>query len=292
MNYLIIGGTGTLGQAVIKELLSHYDDPSLRIWCFSRDEHKQSKMKKEFADNRIKFILGDIRDRNSMQGIYSLALRVNIDYVFHFAALKHVDILEENPIESILTNVNGTKNVLDFCEVNKIKDFVFSSTDKAVSPINAYGLSKALAEKVIQSYSYFLQMNVKIFRWGNILFSNGSALGYFKKTLLSERKAYITNMSMTRFWIKLDDAVNFLIQESFTQCYRVGAYIPPMKAAKVERVIHRMAFLLNIKTYEIVETEIRRGEKLHEYLEHGHESSENCEQYSDEELDRLLRAYL
>lgn len=281
MNTLILGATGTLGQELVKQLLT---DDSQMITILSRDELKQSEMKRKFDSDRLKFVLGDIRDFNGIARHFDYQ-----NMVYHVAALKHIDVLEENPEESIKTNVLGTINVSHLCIHHEIP-LIFSSTDKAVDPINTYGMCKGLSERIL-----IQNPHAKIFRWGNVIGSRGSVIHYFAKTLREEYTAYITDPRMSRFWIKIEDAVRFMINHS-----EVGAgpkiNIPPMKAARVDRMICSVARVLGIHNYYVKVTEMRPGEKLHEAMhsQHGPEplSSDTCEQFEDSELDEMVGSVL
>ena len=282
---LILGGTGTLGQALTKSLLTEF--PKAKIAIFSRDEHKQAAMKKLYP--QAEYILGDIRN-----GAVTFRAMASRDIVFHVAALKHVDILEENPLESIETNVDATANVADLATMALVKHFIFSSTDKAVDPINVYGYSKALAEKVLydlnrkQSFTKF-----SVYRWGNVIGSQGSVVPFFVRTLKQEGIAYVTDLSMTRFWLPIDWAVNYMLR-SFPDAYRDRAMIcPNMKAATIVDVVKATAKILGIDQYKFQVTGIRAGEKIHEVMSSQHSrermSSDNYEEYSEEALIDLLR---
>lgn len=280
MKYLIIGGTGTLGHAVAP-LLSGYD-----ITIFSRGEYKQKLMKSKFPD--FKYVIGDIRDPDSFP-------RENYYGVFHFAALKHIDICEENISECIKTNILGTENVRDFALDRYIPCCVFSSTDKAVLPINAYGFAKAMGEKI------FFEANAKksvtqfsVFRWGNVIGSRGSVVTAFKNSLLKEGKIYLTHPDMTRFWITYDRAAKFIL-ENYQGGLLDEAMIPEMKAAKVSDVAEAIAQVLGVSDYDTEIIGIRPGEKIHECLRSEHDScfrSDTCEQYSMDELKALVEPYL
>lgn len=285
MNYLIIGGTGTLGKELTRQLLT---DPKNHVICFSRCEFKQQEMKREFKNNpELRFIVGDMRDRESL-----FHAMVGVKTVFHVAALKHVDVLEDNPEESVKTNILGTINVCDAaikCEVDHV---VFSSTDKAVDPVNVYGMSKGISEKIllrrneIQGITEF-----SVYRWGNVLGSRGSAIHSFADSLLNSRKVFLTDPEMSRFWIKIEDAVKFMLAG-----YQTAALddinIPSMKAASVIRVIHTIARILSVDKFGIEPVGLRRGEKIHEAMRSMHDhrffDSKGSDQYTDLELEQLI----
>jgi UDP-N-acetylglucosamine 4,6-dehydratase len=280
----ILGGTGSLGKAITRSLQNA--EPSSEITIVSRDEHKHAAMKREFP--RCKFAIGDIRDISS---IYP-HIRGR-DTVFHVAALKHVDLMEDAPLECIKTNVWGTENVANAAINCGVKHVIFSSTDKAVDPINTYGYSKALSEKLLYKFNRE-QTGTKfsVYRWGNVLGSNGSAVPYFAETLLKQSRAYITHPEMTRFWLPLEWAVHYMLR-TYQDAYIDRAMIPPnMKAAYVKDVIEVVAEVLGVQIYTLTETGIRPGEKLHEVMTSMHGefnfSSDTAEKYSRQELRDLL----
>jgi UDP-N-acetylglucosamine 4,6-dehydratase len=206
---LVTGGTGSFGRALTKRLLK---SDVRRIAIFSRDELKQLEMKKEFKDERLRFFLGDIRDASRLD----IALH-KVDYVVHAAALKQVDTGEYNPMEFVKTNVVGSQNVINACIRNGVKRVIALSTDKASSPINLYGATKLTADKLFSAannYSHAYGTTFSIVRYGNVMGSRGSVIPYFKKLAADEKPFPITDERMTRFWITLDQAVEFVL-ESF-----------------------------------------------------------------------------
>lgn len=288
MKALIIGGTGTLGRGLAREILRR--DPRNSVVVMSRCELKQKEMSREFSEpRRLSFLLGDIRDGGVVD---SCLVNGSYDVVFLTAALKHVDVLEENPEESIKTNVLGTLNVADAAVRAGVPRVVFSSTDKAVDPINVYGMCKGIAEKVLlrrnetQERTRFL-----VYRWGNVVGSRGSVLQSFADTLAREGKAYITALDMTRFWIRIDDAIRFMLDTyQAAICHEV--LIPEIKAASVLEIVDAVARHLDVREYEPCITGVRRGEKLHEALKSGHSagpmSSQDWPRYSAGELDEMV----
>lgn len=280
--HLIIGGTGTLGKALVKQLT--HNDPSARIAVFSRGELAQQQMKQEFP--KLDYIIGDVRDRNSLR----MAMR-GVRNVFHLAALKHVDVVEDNPMEAIKINVDGTKNVAEIALACDVKRMIFSSTDKAVLPINVYGMTKAISEKYLMSLNHRLGENfAKIYRWGNVIGSRGSAIPNFVRQIQDGKPVQLTNVGMTRFWIRIEDAARFMATTYGELSPSVR--LPPdhMKAASVLSVIHAIAEIIGRKP-KIEICGIRPGEKLHECLLSTHElciNSNTCDQYSHKELIDLL----
>ena len=271
MKVLITGITGTLGQAVCKQLLAD----QWEVVGYSRDEFKQAQMEKH---ENLTLYLGDVRDRDRL-----IEASRQCTKIFHFAALKHVDQLEYNPEEAISTNVHGTENVLHAQRVNKIEKVILSSTDKACLPINAYGMSKALAERLVLRNPFNI-----VCRYGNVLASRGSVIATFVKSIIDHNVVNITDPAMTRFWITIDQASNFVIQCSQDQ---YGLCIPPIKAAPLMKVAETIATILE-KTPKYKAIQMRPGEKLHETLEFiGAEPTINSEwatQYAENELFDLL----
>lgn len=281
MNYLIVGGTGTLGTAVIRALLKR--NRKTVITVFSRDELKQKKTKELFPT--VNCVLGDIRDLASLQ----TACRGK-DVVFHFAALKHVEVAEANPEECIKTNVFGTINVARACLDNGVKYCVFSSTDKAVLAINTYGMSKAISEKYLHQMNSYGITHFSVFRWGNVLGSRGSVIHSFIDSLKKNKTVYITDTKMTRFWIHIDDAVRYML-DNFDDAPADRPLIPSMKAAPVVQLARLTADHLGMANYKVEISGVRPGEKFHECILSDHERcvrSDNHVQYNDEELTSLI----
>ena len=252
---LVTGGTGSFGKALTKRLLN---SDVRRIAIFSRDELKQLEMRNEFKDDRLRFFLGDIRDASRLD----IALH-NVDYVVHAAALKQVDTGEYNPMEFVKTNVVGSQNVIDACIRNAVKRVVALSTDKASSPINLYGATKLTADKLFSAannYSHAYGTTFSIVRYGNVMGSRGSVIPYFKQ-LASEGKPFpITDKRMTRFWITLSQAVEFVL-ESFEIMQGGELYVPRIPSMKI------MDLAQAIKSdFKYEEVGIRPGEKLHEEM--------------------------
>ncbi len=280
---LILGGTGTLGQALTERLFREY--PEINITVLSRSEHKQAEMKRRYP--RARYVLGDIRDFESISPHF-----LGIDVVFHVAALKHVDILEDNTFECINTNVLGTRNAADAAMTYRVKYFVFSSTDKAVDPINTYGYSKALSEKLLYQYNrHNYSTKFSVYRWGNVLGSQGSAIPLFAESILINGTANVTSLEMTRFWLPISWAVDYMLR-TFAEAKRDAAMIPPvMKTASTVEVIQAVAKILN-KPVELKVTGIRPGEKIHEVMTSQHSSqelsSETHTRFSERELIDLL----
>ncbi len=254
---LITGGTGSFGNAVLKRIL---DKGLKEIRILSRDEKKQDDMRQEFKNPDIKFIIGDVRDPLSIEG----AIR-NVDYIFHAAALKQVPSCEFFPLEAVKTNVIGADNVLNAAIRNQVKRVVVLSTDKAVYPINAMGLSKALMEKVMvansrQSFPTVLCGT----RYGNVMASRGSVIPLFVSQIKSGKPITITDPNMTRFMMTLDDAVD-LVLYAFEFGNSGDIFVQKSPASTIEVLAKAIMELYNKKS-EIKIIGTRHGEKLYETL--------------------------
>ena len=257
---LITGGTGSLGQALTSRLLKE-DVDTIRI--FSRNENKQITMESKFEDDRLRFLLGDVRD-------YSRLVRAmeDIDIVFHAAALKHVPIIEYNPFESIKTNVIGSQNVIDACLEENVEKAVAIGTDKAVSPLNTYGATKLLMEKLFVTASNYLKKErhkTKFFalRYGNVLGSSGSVIPKFIKQIKNKEKITITDPNMTRFSISMDEALDFIL--TATEIAKGSEiFIPKLRAYTIKDIKDVLFELLQKIDEENIG--IREGEKLNEIL--------------------------
>jgi UDP-N-acetylglucosamine 4,6-dehydratase len=283
MRVLILGGTGTLGTELTRRWLLE----GCEVTVFSRDELKQKQMAARMGGPLLRFRLGDIRDRAALA-----RAMVGMDIVFHVAALKHVDTLEEHPEESVATNIQGTINVADCAEAAGVGRVVFSSTDKAVSPINVYGMSKGISERILlQRNKAQSSTTYAVYRWGNVLGSRGSVLDTFKRTIQCEGKAYLTHPEMTRFWIRIEDAVDYMLK-TYVAASRTDAMIPPIKAASVANLALSVARYLGYGEHVKLEvTRIRPGEKLHESLTETLHSDEGP-RYTPAELDELVTPLL
>jgi UDP-N-acetylglucosamine 4,6-dehydratase/5-epimerase len=285
MNCLIIGGTGTLGKATARRLLQSNKN---KVTILSRSELNQKNMETEFQHHpNLTFVLGDVRDRDSM-----FRHMAHQDVAFHFAALKHVDMMEENPEECIKTNVQGTINIADAAQSCLVRHVIFSSTDKAVDPINIYGYCKAISEKILfRRNELQKRTRFSVFRWGNVIASQGSAIPLFKKSILESKTVNLTDPEMTRFFIKIDDAVEFMLSRyTFAPMYE--ATIPPMKSAKLSEIVWALKDNLGINEITINRIPIRRGEKLHEAIRSVHSenplTSETCEKFEPSELRQVM----
>ena len=209
---LITGGTGSLGQALTKRLLKTEVDV---IRIFSRNENKQVLMQSEINNDRLRYLIGDIRDASRLQRAFE-----DIDIVFHAAALKHVPVVEYNPFEAINTNVIGSRNVIEACLHEDVEIAVGVGTDKAVSPLNTYGATKLLMEKLFVTADNYLdkkrhKTKFISLRYGNVLGSSGSVIPKFIQQIKSKQKLTITSPEMTRFSITMDEALDFILSSTF-----------------------------------------------------------------------------
>ena len=256
---LITGGTGSFGNAVLSEYL--INKKFSKIIILSRDEAKQHYMKQKFKSNKIEYILADVRDKSRMEEVI-----IDVDVVFHAAALKHVPSNELNPQEAIKTNINGTENVINACVKNKIKKLILLSTDKAVYPINTMGLTKAIAERLMLNKFKNSKTSISVVRYGNVLNSRGSVVETFIKQLLDDKckSISLTDLRMTRFLLPLTDAVKLV--EMAEKSKNFGEiFVKKAPAVKIIDLANACMSLLNIKK-KINFIGIRAGEKLHETL--------------------------
>jgi UDP-N-acetylglucosamine 4,6-dehydratase/5-epimerase len=284
VRHVILGGTGTLGQALTDELLR---SGAKSIVIFSRCELKQKEMASRLRDERVRFVLGDIRDSHAVRHLLKCG-----DHVFHVAALKHVEIAEENPEESLKTNVLGTLAAADAAIAASASFFSFCSTDKAVDPVNTYGFTKALAERILlrKNRTQFTT-RFSVFRWGNIINSRGSFFHTLADQLRNEQIARITDLRMTRFWLKIEDAAKFMLI-NYASAPIDSALIPPMRAAPVTTLVRAVAGAVQVPAYHTEVIGCRPGEKIHEAIrsqhEPGHLTSETASQYTPDELAALI----
>lgn len=256
---LITGGTGSFGNAVLRRFL---DSKFREIRIFSRDEKKQEDMRISLKNDRVKFYIGDVRNYDS---IYD-AMK-GVDYVFHAAALKQVPSCEFYPMEAIHTNVLGAENVMRAAIENEVKKCVVLSTDKAVYPINAMGISKAMMEKVMVAKSRICDPEKTVLcatRYGNVMASRGSVIPLFLSQLLSGKHLTITDPNMTRFLMSLDDSVD-LVLYAFTHANPGDLFIQKAPASTIHDLAIALKNLLN-KDNEIKIIGTRHGEKLFESL--------------------------
>lgn len=275
MKIFITGITGTLGQAVSKILL---EDPEIQIIGYSKDEKRQSELA---PHPRLTPVLGCIRDRRRVAESSR-----GCDMIMHFAALKRIEVAEANPEEAIETNVEGTINVLGAQRTNRISRVVLASTDKACKPINTYGATKMLCEKLV-----LRNQNNVVVRYGNVLGSNGSAIPGFIKAIMAGETVNLTNPQMTRFFMPIEEAASFVMQAAFAP--GGGLKInTEMKACQIARIPWAIGDILG----KSVKTSIggaRPGEKTHEDLCHFYEchrdiDSFDADQFTNDELVEML----
>ena len=257
---LITGGTGSLGQALTKKLL---DLNAKTIRIFSRNESKQIEMESDFADKRLRFFVGDVRDSERL--FYALE---DVDVVFHAAALKDVPKIEYNPFESIKTNVIGSQNVIDNSLRQDVEKVVCVGTDKAVSPLNTYGATKLLMEKLFVSANNYInpekhRTKFVAVRYGNVLGSSSSVIPKFIDLIKKNKPVTITDPKMTRFTITMDEALEFILNATATS-KGSEIFIPKLKSYEISILIEALTELLGETKQEIIG--IRPGEKLHETL--------------------------
>ena len=261
---LITGGTGSLGTALTEKLLKT-DVDTIRI--FSRDELKQVQMESNFSDKRLRFLVGDIRDKNRL----SRALE-GINIVIHAAALKHVPVVEYNPFEAVKTNVQGAQNLIESCLDKNVEFALAVSTDKAVVPFNTYGATKLLMERLFISANYYKgsrDVKFSCVRYGNVLGSRGSIIPKFIDQIRTGNKITITDPDMTRFNITMNQALD-LIFRVIKNGYGGDVFVPKLKAYKVGDIKDALCDLLECKN-DIEKIPIRFGEKFHESLISKHE---------------------
>jgi UDP-glucose 4-epimerase len=255
---IITGGTGSFGNAVLNRFL-HTDISEIRI--FSRDEKKQDDMRKKFNSPKLKFYIGDVRDYQSVLN----AVR-GVDFIYHAAALKQVPSCEFHPMEAVKTNVLGTENVLESAINCNVKRVVCLSTDKAVYPINAMGISKALMEKVIVAKSRSsTQTTICTTRYGNVMASRGSVIPLFVNQIRAGHAISITDPNMTRFMMTLDDAVD-LVLYAFEHGKPGDIFVQKAPAATIDTLAKALTELLGASSHPIQVIGTRHGEKLFESL--------------------------
>lgn len=256
-NILITGGTGSFGKQFVKTILARYSPNKIII--YSRDELKQYEMAQRFNDPCMRYFIGDVRDLTRLENAMN-----GVDYVVHAAALKHVPIAEYNPMECIKTNINGAQNVIDAslrCGVSRV---IALSTDKAASPINLYGATKLASDKLFVAANNIRGGNdirFAVVRYGNVLGSRGSVVPFFQKLIAGgARELPITDERMTRFWITLQEGVDFVLK-NFERMHGGETFIPKIPSMKVTDVARAIAPHLPHKIIGI-----RPGEKMHEVM--------------------------
>ncbi|MEK9155706.1 MAG: polysaccharide biosynthesis protein [Patescibacteria group bacterium] len=263
----VSGGTGSWGCELVRQLLDRYY--SKRVIIYSRGEHKQVEMKRQFGHNpKLKFIIGDVRDKN----ILGLAMK-SVDYVFHLAALKHVPVCEENCWEAVLTNIYGTQNIIECAIENDIKIVIDISTDKAVDPFNLYGVTKACGEKLMinANQNYISNTKFVCIRGGNVMGTNGSVLPLFKNQIISGNEITVTDPEMTRYLMSTKEAIG-LVFEAVQNAVGGEIFVMRMPATKVENIANVMTSIFGNKKTKRRIIGVRPGEKFHEVLVSKNES--------------------
>lgn len=263
---LVTGGTGSWGYELVKQLLT-FDPKEIRI--FSRNESSQFTMKQKFDnDPKLKFIIGDIKEKDALNHACQ-----DVDFIFHLAALKHVPVCEDQPIEALKTNVLGTQNVIDAAISFHVKTVVYISTDKASNPSNFYGLSKAMGEKLI-IHANTLKTDTKFvcIRGGNVLGTNGSVIHVFKKQIQEKGKIGITDLEMTRFFLTIEDAIKLVFKATLES---IGGeiFVMKMPACKIIDLADVLIEASNKGNIDVEILGIRPGEKIHELLLSEYESN-------------------
>jgi UDP-glucose 4-epimerase len=255
---LITGGTGSFGQAVIKRFI---DSGIGEIRVFSRDEKKQDDIRKKYKSSKLKFYIGDVRDPQSVNN----AVR-GVDFIFHAAALKQVPSCEFHPLEAVKTNILGTENILDSAINFGVKRVVVLSTDKAVYPINAMGISKAMMERLAVAKSRNINDTViNVTRYGNVMCSRGSVIPLFINQILSGQPITITDPAMTRFMMTLDDAVD-LVLYAFEHGKSGEIFVQKAPAVTIETLAYALTDILGKYNHTVRVIGTRHGEKLYEAL--------------------------
>ena len=283
----ITGGTGSFGNTMAQDLLLA-DVSEVRI--FSRDENKQDLMRNTLKDSRLRFFLGDVRDRDSVNDAIK-----GSNYVFHAAALKQVPSCEFFPLQAVATNVTGSANVIQSSIDNEVESVVCLSTDKAVYPINAMGISKAMMEKVAQSFarnSANSKTRISITRYGNVMMSRGSVIPLFINQIKSNNLITVTNPTMTRFLMSLEESVD-LVKYAFAEGQTGDLFVRKAPGSTIETLIEALRIVLNKDKLVIQDIGIRHGEKQHESLVSAEEmnSATDCGDYFKIPLDSRTLDY-
>lgn len=256
---LITGGTGSFGQAMVRRLLTR-DVDEIRV--FSRDEAKQDTMRRVICDDRVRYHVGDVRDADSV-----LRATRGMDFVFHAAALKQVPSCEFFPLEAVRTNVLGSVNVIEAAERHEVGSVVLLSTDKAVQPVNAMGISKALMEKVAQAHARNNPRSattVSCVRYGNVMYSRGSVIPLFVEQIKAGRAPTVTNPGMTRFLMSLDESVE-LVEHAFHHARAGDVFVRKAVACAIGDLAEAVCLLLDVPA-KIEVIGVRHGEKQDETL--------------------------
>lgn len=257
---VVTGGTGSFGKTLVKQLL---DTDIKKIRIFSRDENKQDEMRNELSSKNLEFYIGDIREKGALDVCFTDA-----DFVFHAAALKQVPSCEYFPYEAVKTNIIGSQNVLDSSIKNNIKNVVMLSTDKAVMPINAMGISKSMMEKLTFTYGFNQNSHIKtvfnVTRYGNVMGSRGSVIPIFISKMINNQEINVTDLRMTRFMMSLEESVN-LVLFALKNGNQGELFVQKAPSASIEVLIAALEKIFNVKS-KIKIIGFRHGEKMHETL--------------------------
>jgi UDP-N-acetylglucosamine 4,6-dehydratase len=283
----ITGGTGSFGNTMALSLLN---DDVREVRIFSRDENKQDLMRNSLKDSRLRFFIGDVRDRDSVNNVIK-----GSDYVFHAAALKQVPSCEFFPLQAVATNVNGSANVIQSSIEHGVESVVCLSTDKAVYPINAMGMSKAMMEKVAQSFARKIENSstrISITRYGNVMMSRGSVIPLFIEQIKSGNALTVTNLEMTRFLMSLEESVD-LVRYAFAEGNSGDLFVRKAPGCTIDVLVKAIALILNKTDIEVLDIGIRHGEKQHESLVSAEEMSTaiDCGDYFKVPLDSRTLDY-
>lgn len=273
---LVTGGTGSWGQELTRHLLEQ-EPKEIRV--FSRNEYTQVMMQRSLTESqrqKVRFLIGDVRDREAVDQ----AMKA-VNLVFHLAALKHVPVCEWQPEEALKTNVKGTENLIKSAIAHQVQKFIDVSTDKAVDPINFYGMTKAFGEKLtIRANGLSEHTRFVCIRGGNVLGTNGSVVPFFKKLLQEGKPLPLTSDEMTRFFLTITDAIRLLLKAAEVS-YGGEIFVMKMKSCKITDLIQCIASQLGTEDVQIQHVGIRPGEKIHEVLVSAHEAR-RCYIYDEE----------
>ncbi|EKA61350.1 nucleoside-diphosphate sugar epimerase [Janibacter hoylei PVAS-1] len=257
---VITGGTGSFGKTMVRHLLT---EGVGNIHVLSRDEAKQDEMRQSLADQRVKFFIGDVRDRHSVD-----AAMADADFVFHAAALKQVPSCEFFPDQAVKTNVVGSQNVIESAHAHRVKSVVCLSTDKAVYPVNAMGMSKALMEKSAQAFARNTpnaSTTVSVTRYGNVMYSRGSVIPLFVRQIREGKPLTVTEPRMTRFLMSLEESVD-LVKHAFFHAQPGDLFVKKAPACTVDTLARAVASLMGVESPDIRRIGMRHGEKMYETL--------------------------
>lgn len=257
MVYLITGGAGSLGKALAAHLLTLVDTD--KVILYSRDEHKHYVARLEIADERVRTVVGDVRDYDALHRV----LGQGVDAVIHAAALKRVEVCEYNPLEAIATNINGSANVIRACRERGVKRCVAVSTDKAVEPVTLYGCTKAVMERMFLAACVYAPI-FRVVRYGNVMTSRGAILPQWLEARRRGEPLKVTSMNMTRFWLDMPDAIRLVMYA--LQGEPQVTYVAKAPSASIARIVEAM------RPCEVDIIGARQGEKLHEVMYHMYES--------------------